>query len=600
MAEVPLGMAKRYEKSFAVGGFPIYHKGELTVHDIPEWNEIFNRNSWKLRNQYNERWLLSNNYERAVIGMEDEVPPREKTRYIWAASQIVGNKILEIGCSSGYGLRFFHHKEIQYLGVDYDKDIIDYARKNFGDLEGVAFAHADINHFPLEQYDTIIAFEVIEHLDNGLELAQKLKEHCKKLIITTPYNEEPGFWGPHHKLHWLKETDFHGFKFIYMEENSQITDSPEKASLIMGVWEKGEEAEPTFTLESDNVLKDVLCEVLTSNRYYTTLPTTLYAIAMQETVPAKLVICDDTPSPINLTETPLYQHLFALLARKGMDIYIEVGGGRGIPQSRDFVLRKYSGKHKYIWRVDDDEMPEPDVLRLLYNTMVTNHDVAAVGGSVLDPNERALLSERASSNDINKIRTHPNMQWYENDMKMFHVEHLTSSFLFDTAKAIEVGGYNLSLSPAGHREETILTHSLFKKGYGLYYIKGAITWHMRNPEGGIRKYPEQMFESDEKVFDAFINGESTKTAYIVLDNGIGDHYMFKEIWPEVKEKYKSEGKKVVLATAYGGIIEDADEIISIAEAKNRLGGLEKYDVYARLAHGGQKKTVQQAYREMYL
>lgn len=38
---------------FMVGNFPIYHRGESTVNDNPEWNKIFERNSQILRDKYN-------------------------------------------------------------------------------------------------------------------------------------------------------------------------------------------------------------------------------------------------------------------------------------------------------------------------------------------------------------------------------------------------------------------------------------------------------------------------------------------------------------------------------------------------------------------
>jgi len=147
------------------------------------------------------RYLLSNNYERAVFLKGDPVYSREATRYLWANRNLLGKNILEIGCSTGYGSQFLPNN-IQYLGLDYDPVIIQVAQEQQWN-ENTSFAYADINTFPLEQYDTIIAFEIIEHIDNGLEIAQKLKQHCKRLLLTTPHNEPKGFWGEHHKLHGL-------------------------------------------------------------------------------------------------------------------------------------------------------------------------------------------------------------------------------------------------------------------------------------------------------------------------------------------------------------------------------------------------------------
>lgn len=154
----------------------------------------------------------------------EEVAPREKARYLWASNNLIGNTVLEVGCSNGYGSQFFGNT-VNYLGLDYDSNIIEVAKEEgWGDNKN--FVHADINTFPLQQYDTIVAMEVIEHLDNGIEIAQRLKSHCKRLLITVPYKESPGFWGEHHKLHMLDEQHFPGFEYKFMSENGQIGDVP--------------------------------------------------------------------------------------------------------------------------------------------------------------------------------------------------------------------------------------------------------------------------------------------------------------------------------------------------------------------------------------
>lgn len=223
---------KEWEGIQYTGGFPIYHKGEGTMLDpelVDDYNGIFLRNSLKLAKKYNfdwYRWRLSNYWERAVFLKGDGVFPREVTRYNYANENLLGNKILEIGCSSGYGIQFFP-QDIDYTGVDYDPIIVEVAAEQ-GWNDNAKFVNADINKFPMEQYDTIVAFEVIEHLDNGIEVVEMLKKHCKRLLITVPMNEPFGFWGPHHKLHGLNESHFPSFKFHYINEQGQISDKPQQ------------------------------------------------------------------------------------------------------------------------------------------------------------------------------------------------------------------------------------------------------------------------------------------------------------------------------------------------------------------------------------
>lgn len=272
------------------GDFPIYHLGEGTVHDkelVPEWEDIFLTNSLTLAKKYNPHWYqwrLSNYWERAVFFKGDEIAPREITRYSWAAQNILGNKVFELGCSSGYGLQFLP-SNIEYTGLDYDKRIIPVARDQ-GWRENATFVHGDINTYELGQYDTIIAFEVIEHLDNGLAIVEKLKKHCKRLMITVPMLETPGLWGPHHKIHNLDESFFPGFKFKFIAPDGTLRDTPhnrgdkENINLMLCIWDKEEisiEESLKFLNEQDPAMYR---EVIEANQYHLT----------QEKVKDRLVI----------------------------------------------------------------------------------------------------------------------------------------------------------------------------------------------------------------------------------------------------------------------------------------------------------------------
>ena len=223
---------KHWGSNIFTGGFPIYHKGEGTVHDpelVQDWENTFAKNSLRLAKKYNPnyyRFLLTNNYERAVVLKGDPLDfCREKTRYEWAAKNLDDRaNIIEIGCSTGYGSQFFP-QHYDYVGLDYDPTIIEVAKEqDWGFTRN--FVNADINTYDLGWAANIVAFEVIEHLDNGLEIVEKLKKHCHRLLISVPHNEPVGFWGHHHKLHGLNESHFPGFEFSYINEAGQISDTP--------------------------------------------------------------------------------------------------------------------------------------------------------------------------------------------------------------------------------------------------------------------------------------------------------------------------------------------------------------------------------------
>ena len=192
------------------------------------WEQILEIHALKLAERYHPdwyRWRLTNNYERAVFLKGDPVLPRESARYLWANNNLHGDSIVEIGCSTGYGSQFLP-RSYAYLGLDYDPVIIDVAKEqNWGQKR--LFETADVNTYDIPFCDTIIAFEVIEHLENGLEIVEKLKQRCDRLLISVPLQEPKGFWGEHHKLHGLTELDFKGFEYSYVNEHGFITESPQ-------------------------------------------------------------------------------------------------------------------------------------------------------------------------------------------------------------------------------------------------------------------------------------------------------------------------------------------------------------------------------------
>jgi SAM-dependent methyltransferase len=170
------------------------------------------------------RYHLTNNYERSVFLKEDPVGAKETARYIWANEHITGTNILDLGCSSGFGRQFLNY-DIDYLGLDYDKTIIEIAQQQNWHPKA-KFQQADIHTYQLGHYDTIIAFEFIEHFTNGLAIVERLKQHCDTLLITVPYNEPKGFWGEHHLLHGLNEQHFVNFQYAYIDFFGTVTDSP--------------------------------------------------------------------------------------------------------------------------------------------------------------------------------------------------------------------------------------------------------------------------------------------------------------------------------------------------------------------------------------
>jgi hypothetical protein len=172
-------------------------------------------------------------------GRTGAIPEREALRYSLASALALPGTLLDIGCSCGYGSRLMR-PDIKYIGADngQDKDlstdIISYAKLQFPEHTFLSMDAHDVKEF----YDNIVCFEILEHIQDGREMAQELKKHCNQLMITVPYDEVPGFWGPSHVIHRLTPADFPGFRFLYLYHDISPTHLLDKKYLMFCIWNK--------------------------------------------------------------------------------------------------------------------------------------------------------------------------------------------------------------------------------------------------------------------------------------------------------------------------------------------------------------------------
>jgi glycosyltransferase involved in cell wall biosynthesis len=338
-------------------------------------------------------------------------------------------------------------------------------------------------------------------------------------------------------------------------------------------------------------MEDVTCVVCTKNRYEV-LSQTLLSIALQTVKPKAIIIFDDSeepPSDANalVERFPAYGEVFQLFSQYGIAWRVVYGQKRG--QHHSHQASQEISTTEIIWRIDDDEIAEPNVLATLLSSC--GPQVGAVGGLVLSPSPLPVPPDAANLiSDLNL----PNVQWFKQSGKLLEVEHLHSTFIYRRG----IADYELSLSPAAHREETLFTHSILRKGFKLIVNTDAITWHFRAGQGGIRSHRDPSFwENDERIFQSKLMewGVNCEPTYpIVLDSGRGDHIIVKSLLPRLKEKYG----KILLATCFPDIF-DPEPQISIAEAHQRFGNLERFSIYRWCIQHNWQGNLVEAHEKMY-
>ena len=318
----------------------------------------------------------------------------------------------------------------------------------------------------------------------------------------------------------------------------------------------------------------VLCSVATRGRYFTTLPLTLNAIINQTRKVDKLIVFDDNDEPQDMRNELVYHYFFQMLDIKGIAwewVYADKKGQHYSHQKANMM------GYEWVWRVDDDAIPEPNVLESLMR--YTGPKIGAVGGSVLTP---PVIHQNHATGFIELIDDEPNIQWGIIKERKF-VQHLHCTFLYRAG----VHDYNLGLSRVAHREETLFTYGLYQKGYAIVVVPDAITWHLKNPNGGIRSETRKdMYDRDEYIFSNFMDLKNN--TIVVLNGGLGDHIVFSKVLPKIKNP--------VVFTCYPEVVKG----LSIAEAEHRFGNLDQWNIYKKMDQWKWQGSLESAYEKMYL
>lgn len=302
------------------------------------------------------------------------------------------------------------------------------------------------------------------------------------------------------------------------------------------------------------------------------------SVAMQTRKPDKVVIYDDSRNPIDMRNNQTLLYIFQLFDQYGIQWEVQPGLQRGQHVGHQIIQNKAKD---LIWRIDDDEVAEPNTLKNLLLHM--KDGVGAVGGLVLMPG--AEVKQVCWENPISDLTT--NCQWYR-WVGVHEVEHLYSSYLY--RKGIQ--DYEINLSPVAHREETLHSYGIFRKGYKLIVDSSAITYHLRSNTGGIRTGNPVDWHNDELTFREIMREYDGKITCIV-DAGKGDHLVFKSVLPKIKEKYR----EVTLAVCYPEIF-PGEKCISIAEGSMTCNP-ERHNIFKWCIDHNHKTEMKYAYAGLY-
>jgi 2-polyprenyl-3-methyl-5-hydroxy-6-metoxy-1,4-benzoquinol methylase len=156
--------------------------------------------------------------ERLIPGEVDiDLLNEHMARYHFAVRLARGKRVLDAGCGAGYGSAELADVAERVTGIDIAPEAVEYARAHYA-LHNLSFEQASCTQLPFADgaFGLVVAFEVIEHLENWRDFLQEVRRvlaPAGQLIVSTPnrlyYTESRGTQGanPFH----VHEFDFEEF-----------------------------------------------------------------------------------------------------------------------------------------------------------------------------------------------------------------------------------------------------------------------------------------------------------------------------------------------------------------------------------------------------
>jgi SAM-dependent methyltransferase len=129
--------------------------------------------------------------ERVVPGHVDvDLWNEHYARYAFAARYCKTARVLDAGCGTGYGSHAISANALSVTGIDQTHDALAYAGKEYAG-SSIRWVAASCTQIPFNDrsFDTVLAFEVIEHLQEWPKLISEARRVLKDsgvFVVSTP------------------------------------------------------------------------------------------------------------------------------------------------------------------------------------------------------------------------------------------------------------------------------------------------------------------------------------------------------------------------------------------------------------------------------
>lgn len=143
-------------------------------------------------------------------GQIKDVRADHVARYRWAAERTIGH-VIDAGCNCGYGSAILADAGLIVTAYDLWFQGLEYAQKHWH-RDTIVWVKADFEgdfKFPtvFDIANAVVAFEVVEHLDDPRPLLREARRVAGKLFASVP-NQDKWPWEPRlypaHKRHYTR------------------------------------------------------------------------------------------------------------------------------------------------------------------------------------------------------------------------------------------------------------------------------------------------------------------------------------------------------------------------------------------------------------
>ena len=138
--------------------------------------------------------------ERYVPTVQGRIRYEHLHRYALALDFVRGKSVLDMASGEGYGSAYLSQVASSVIGVDIDRECINFSRQKYGNISNLEFMVGSCDAIPLssESLEIVTSFETIEHHDKHDEMMREIKRVLKPggvLVISAPnrltYSEHP-------------------------------------------------------------------------------------------------------------------------------------------------------------------------------------------------------------------------------------------------------------------------------------------------------------------------------------------------------------------------------------------------------------------------